>query len=372
MYPSRSRARVLAVGLLAADIAVVAVACDFEEHPTVPEHGSVSGAIGEGNVPVVGDPVPRPVRSRDEILADLSDPLRTDGTLLIGLKERRAVRGVGRDGVRLPRHVAQQAQEVVLRDFPNLELIAGVTGVVRLREPTRTRLDTVHRTWINVRAPANRTLIAAMQNHPHVDYVQPNYIDAIAVGDSNDETWAPITIVTSAAAESRPWGVDSVRAPQVWAQGFRGNAINVGMVDTGVDIDPNGTCHPDFNCSNLYFYSTVDTFSSNPCTDPNSACYYEWEYHGTGVLSAAIAEENGVGSVGVAPGQSHSLYKTIVAKPVINHGSLARHFPERAFADAVLLVSDSLWGIQVGITALAYCDDLIPSHRPTLDRKSVV
>jgi subtilisin len=343
---------------------MVAVACEREQEPTVPEQ-PLSRAVAAQDQPVVRDPLPRPVRPLDEIIADLRDPRRSDGTLLVGVKERLAVRGVGRNGVRLPRQDARKAQEAILGDFPDLELVAGVTGIVRLREPTRTRLDTVHRTWINVRAPADPDLLAALRDHPHVDYVEASRIDGIVLGDASDGSWAPIILLSSASTETRPWGVDSVRAPEVWTQGWRGGEINLGLVDTGVDIEPGGTCHPDFNCSKLYFYSTVDTFPGNNCTDPTSSCYYEWEYHGAGVLGAAIAEQDGVGSVGVAPSQTHSVYKTIVAKAHMNHGSLAGSHPQRAFADAVLLVSDSLWGIQVGVTALAYCE-LIPGNMQTL------
>ncbi|MFO7638045.1 MAG: S8 family serine peptidase, partial [bacterium] len=87
--------------------------------------------------------------------------------------------------------------------------------------------------WLVNAAYCNATeaAIRAIEQHPDVWYVDadvkhvPGLLPAAAVSD-----------VTSATDEIA-WGVAKVNAPDVWALGYRGQGIVVGVIDTGVNYN---------------------------------------------------------------------------------------------------------------------------------------
>lgn len=103
------------------------------------------------------------------------------------------------------------------------------------------------------------------------------------------------------------WGLDRIKAPEVWAQGYTGQGVVVAVVDSGVDYT-----HPDLD-SNIWTNSRevandgldndgngfIDDIrgwnfvsSSNDPIDDDS--------HGTHVAGTIAAENNGVGITGMA------------------------------------------------------------------------
>ncbi|MBD2465646.1 S8 family serine peptidase [Oscillatoria sp. FACHB-1407] len=104
------------------------------------------------------------------------------------------------------------------------------------------------------------------------------------------------------------WNLDLVRAPEAWAQGFRGQGITVAVLDTGVDylhsdlrdniwtnpgeIDGNGI-DDDNNgyIDDIRGWNFVDGSTNNPM---------DLDSHGTHVAGAIAAVNNGFGATGVA------------------------------------------------------------------------
>ncbi|MDX2239215.1 MAG: S8 family peptidase [Leptolyngbyaceae cyanobacterium bins.302] len=103
------------------------------------------------------------------------------------------------------------------------------------------------------------------------------------------------------------WGLDRIKAPEVWAQGYTGQGVVVAVVDTGVDYR-----HPDLD-SNIW---TNPGEIANDGLDNDGNGFIDdirgWDFvnntnnpmdddsHGTHVAGTIAAENNGVGVTGVA------------------------------------------------------------------------
>lgn len=80
------------------------------------------------------------------------------------------------------------------------------------------------------------------------------------------------------------WGVSKIEAPAAWAVGFRGQAVKVGIFDSGIDVD-----HPD-----LSVVGGIDLVGDGNGLD-------DCQGHGTHVAGIVAALNNGNHTVGVAP-----------------------------------------------------------------------
>lgn len=198
------------------------------------------------------------------LLEALADRSRTDGTLIIGLKESGATRGVAVDGTELPIAVRLAAERALRLEFPQLRVRRGVLRTIQAQNALGTRTDTIWRTSITIDGPFDSATLVSLEHHPLVDYLAPNFINGAVF------------------AEHLPWGVQSSRAPDVWSQGYTGAGIGVGMVDTGWDMnDGNNNIHPDFQNYAITFFNLVADRPDNAC--PNSLsqpCYYEDPFTG--------------------------------------------------------------------------------------------
>jgi len=97
---------------------------------------------------------------------------------------------------------------------------------------------------------------------------------------------------TTAGSPSTPeWNIASVNADAVWAQGFTGQGVVVGSMDTGVDA-----AHADL--------STRYRGGSNSWYDPNGehATPYDASGHGTQSTSLMVGGDASGTTIGVAPG----------------------------------------------------------------------
>ncbi|GAB6087760.1 S8 family peptidase [Alkaliphilus crotonatoxidans] len=107
----------------------------------------------------------------------------------------------------------------------------------------------------------------ALASNPNVVAVEPN---------------AEVT----AYAQTVPWGITRVQAPQAHAAGYRGAGVKVAVLDTGID-----SSHPDLNVRGGYSVFT-DSANSNP--------FYDGDGHGTHVAGTIAALNNTIGVLGVA------------------------------------------------------------------------
>lgn len=128
------------------------------------------------------------------------------------------------------------------------------------------------------------------------------------------EALAPYTIFHEYPAEQRSWGVDKVRAPEVWNAGVIGDAAWISILDTGFDqhhFDErfNGG---DANIGNFVCWSISSVSSS--CWDSNG--------HGSHVTGIANAAPNGVGVVGISQPVGYAALK-VCATSSCNESAIA-------------------------------------------------
>jgi subtilisin len=109
------------------------------------------------------------------------------------------------------------------------------------------------------------------------------------------------------------WGLDMVRAPEVWAKGFTGKGVTIAVLDGGVDYT-----HPDLQ-DNIWTNSgeisgngidddrngyTDDVYGWNfygSGRDTNDVRDYSEQGHGTHIAGIIAAKNDGYGITGVAP-----------------------------------------------------------------------
>jgi len=94
----------------------------------------------------------------------------------------------------------------------------------------------------------------------------------------------------SAITAAPEWNIAAIRAPDLWALGFRGQGVVVASLDTGVDVD-----HPDL--------APRWRGGTNSWFDPYGATTspYDLNGHGTQVMGLMVGGDAGGTSVGVAP-----------------------------------------------------------------------
>ncbi len=90
----------------------------------------------------------------------------------------------------------------------------------------------------------------------------------------------------TALAQTVPWGITRVQAPQAHSAGYQGAGVKVAVLDTGID-----SSHQDLDVDGGYSVFT-DSANSNPFNDGHG--------HGTHVAGTIAALNNTVGVLGVA------------------------------------------------------------------------
>jgi hypothetical protein len=146
----------------------------------------------------------------------------------------------------------------------------------------------------------------------------------LTVGATATQPTTPTTPTTNPTTPSTPvaafpdvayyggtneWNLNSINAPESWAQGYTGQGVVVAVVDTGVDVN-----HPDL-MSQLWV--NADEIAGNGIDDDRNGYVDDvsgWDFatgdnnpddgngHGTHVAGTIAADNNGFGATGVAPG----------------------------------------------------------------------
>jgi minor extracellular protease Epr len=154
---------------------------------------------------------------------------------------------------------AQPAERVSViigfRGFHDAELVRAHGGVIKYS----------YEHTLAIAALVPPQAIDALQRNPNVAYVENDY-------------------KVYALQQTTPWGIQKIRAPQVWATGNKGTGIKVAIVDTGID-----TAHPDLKVVGGVSYVSYTT------------SYNDDNGHGTHCAGIVAALDNTIGVVGVAP-----------------------------------------------------------------------
>ena len=137
--------------------------------------------------------------------------------------------------------------------------------------------------------------VATLRKAPNVRYVEA--VEERHALDIGGESAAAIE-ASNPFAQTVPFGIDLVRAREVWPV-TRGEAVNVVVIDTGIDYT-----HPDLAAVYAGGFNTYDD-TNNPLDDNG---------HGTHVSGTIAAGDNNIGVVGVAPNVKLYAVKVLDAK----------------------------------------------------------
>jgi subtilisin family serine protease len=144
---------------------------------------------------------------------------------------------------------------------------------------------------------AARSDVARIEGNPRIRNLEPVKI-------TDEEMQAAIE--AAAAPTAIEPGVNYIRAPEVWSQGFTGQGIVIGGQDTGVQWNhpalinhyrgwDGATANHDYN-----WHDSIHT-GGGTC-GPNSPAPCDDNNHGTHTLGTAVGSDGGTNQIGVAPG----------------------------------------------------------------------
>jgi subtilisin family serine protease len=130
------------------------------------------------------------------------------------------------------------------------------------------------------------SLAPVIRASPLVDYIEPRQWGRVeGVPGMNILAFLPL-----GTAQSVPWGIQLVRAPDAWTM-TRGTGARIYLIDTGIDTTHEDLPHP----------------PASHCAGASTGCEDAYPIpHGTHVMGIWTARDNTVGVVGVAPGVNAS------------------------------------------------------------------
>lgn len=103
--------------------------------------------------------------------------------------------------------------------------------------------------------------------------------------------------------DERPYGINQIKAPEMWDKGERGKGVVIAILDTGID-----TTHPDLKDRIIDGRNFTNEGCDDDITDRNG--------HGTHVAGTIAGTQDGQGVVGVAPEAD-----LLICKVLNKHGS---------------------------------------------------
>lgn len=135
-----------------------------------------------------------------------------------------------------------------------------------------------------------------------------------------------------ATADAIPEGVAMIKAPDLWAQGYKGKGVKIAIIDSGCQVD-----HPDLKDRIV----GGRNFTTEDGGDVNK--YSDYNGHGTHVAGIIAASQNGQGVVGVAPEASLLILKTMDKNGAGSYASITNAV-RYAITQKVDIISMSLGG----------------------------
>jgi serine protease AprX len=162
-----------------------------------------------------------------------------------------------------------------------------------------------------IEVQGDRALAEALAAREDVSSVAPNleaHLEPRPVIEQESVASPSASRLAPYAASAIEPNITRVGAPRVWARGFTGQGIVVGMADTGVVWD-----HPSLKSHYRGFDGTTashdynwhdaihNAAAGNPCgSDAPAPC--DDDNHGTGTASLAVGDDGAGNQIGMAPG----------------------------------------------------------------------
>jgi serine protease AprX len=138
----------------------------------------------------------------------------------------------------------------------------------------------------------DRALVQALAARPDVSRIDANDLVRSAVLPTTPPRLAPVGPATV------EWNVSRVRAPAAWQQGFKGQGMVVGAIDTGFQWD-HPALKPHYRGWNG---STADhNYSWYDEIDPSNRAPVDPDGHGTFIAGVMVGDDGGTNQIGVAP-----------------------------------------------------------------------
>jgi serine protease AprX len=164
----------------------------------------------------------------------------------------------------------------------------------------------VNTVWVK----AGRGIIEQLAARPEVERIDgnPRIKNNLTPQPTKEELAA--AVATAARAKAAPEaiepGVNYIRAPEVWAQGFTGQGIVIGGADTGVNWQHSALINQYRGWNGFittHDYNWHDSIhSGGGVCGPNTGAPCDDDNHGTHTLGTALGSDGGTNQIGVAPG----------------------------------------------------------------------
>jgi subtilisin family serine protease len=174
----------------------------------------------------------------------------------------------------------------------------------------------VYNTLLDLARSSQAELLAELERRSDVSKVIPHFIvnglhvtsgpatldmllanRSVASISGESGAYIPEPEVMEDAARAPEWGIDMVRAPEVWALDILGEGVVLATIDTGVQYD-----HPAVQA--MYRGTATGNHDFN-FYDPSNACsgaVCDNNGHGTHVTGSMLGDDGGANQIGVAPG----------------------------------------------------------------------
>lgn len=282
------------LGHVARSVAVIVVVAGcIAERSDAPTAVDAAASSTTGEVSTGGD-------SGDTV--DRSDP---DWLVLLERPDGQA-RG------RIERGRDRSAAEASLRRaFPQMNVTRGVERSEVLTSGGGRRLD-YQVSFLSIDASADAELLRRLREHPLVRAVVPDVEIRVELAAMRLPSFP---VAHTMPGQARAWGIDSVRAPSQWIQGWLGASVGVAIADDGADFYGTGGAaddHPDFDFS-WAFSNNAYGLPGDICPDGPAVpfgCYWEGTLlsHGSSTLGLFVGADDAAAAVGTAPAQSGSIY----------------------------------------------------------------
>ncbi len=154
-----------------------------------------------------------------------------------------------------------------------------------------------------------RDVVEMLASRPDVARIEgnPRIKNKLTAQPTAEELNAAIRKLHSKnAPEAIELGVNSIRAPEVWATGFNGQGIVIGGADTGIRWDHNAlkSHYRGWNGTTAdHNYNWHDSVhSGGGSCGPNAPAPCDDNNHGTHTVGTVLGDDGGTNQIGVAPG----------------------------------------------------------------------